>query len=180
MTVPRMLTLVMVALLVMGLGVSASADWTKTSYLTGNLVTGTQGLKCDALVTVLGNVYTYSYTLTFSAGVAPIHTYKVYNPQTSGFFGGTNTDGFTNPANGTAAQIQWLNGTMAVGTSCVFTYQSYCAPQDIDVYTYAIDTGRSAYGRTLGMGAMIPEPSSLAALLFGAAGLLPLVTRRRK
>lgn len=160
--------------------VSASADWTKTSYLNGTLTTGyPQGLKCDALVTFLDGIYTYSYTLTYSGGLSPIHTYKVYNPNQSAFFSAINNDGFTNPADGTANQVSWINGTVQVGESFTFTYQSYYAPMEIDVYTVAIDTGKSATGKTLGMGAVIPEPSSMAALLFGAVALVPFARRRK-
>jgi len=183
MTVPRKLTLVMVALLMLALCVSASAGVvrTKTSYLTGNMVIGTKGLKCDAVVSKgLDNVFTYEYTLTYTAGVASIHTYKVQNPNTRPYTNAANTDAFTNPPDGSATFVQWLSGAMPVGDVRTFSYKSIYAPMELDVYTIAADTGTSALGKTLGMSGTIPEPSSLAALLFGAVGLVPLVMRRRK
>lgn len=172
--------IIAIVVLLLVSGVSASADWTKTSYLNGTLTTGTpEGLRCDALVTVLDSVYTYSYTLTYTGGVAPIHTYYVLNPNASSFFGATNGDGFVNPLDSAIGQVKWINGAIAVGQTCTFTYKSLYAPMDIDVYTVAVDTGTSAMGRTLGMGAVIPEPSSFAVLLVGAAGLVPLMRRRK-
>lgn len=170
--------IVAVLVIMLASSISASADWTKTSYLTGTLATG-QNLQCDAVVSLLNGVYTYNYTLTFVAGASEIHTYKVYNTNYSGFFNAANGDGFTNPTSGNASQISWINGVLAPGHSCSFSYQSYYAPMEIDVYTYAVDTGKSATGKTIGMGALIPEPSSIVALFFGGVALVPFARRRK-
>lgn len=188
MTLSRILALFTVALLVLGLSVSASADVyaERTDYLTGLLVTGDSGLELHAVVTRgLDLVYTYEYTLTYTAGNAPINIFSVENPTPTQFNNAANVSGtgtaFNNPAfNASYGMIDWTGGELAVGGTRTFSYKSVYGPQIIGVYTWVGDHGDSAEGETLGMGAMIPEPSSLAALLFGAVGLVPLVIRRRK
>lgn len=183
MTLPRKLALVTVALL-MGLCVSASA-MVSHSHLVGDLVTTEDGLICNAVVSQVGNVYTYDYTLIYTAGIGPIHIFDVENPNAGAFFDAVNQpvgkpDEFTDPADGNAGWVDWIDGEIRVGDTRTFSYKSYYAPMEIEVWTYVINGGTSAVGTTLGMRDMIPEPSSLAALLFGAAGLLPLVIKRRK
>jgi len=188
MSLSRNFVLAATALLVFGLSVSASAYVCDHSegYLEGNLATGT-GLACNAVVDFTGGIYTYTYTLIYSAGMinpvsglAPqIHLFDVDNPNGCRFFGAA-ADGFTPLATEGNGTVDWINGTINVGETRTFSYQSYSAPMEIYVYTYVENGGTYAEGETLGMGSMIPEPSSLAAILLGAAGMLPLAIRRRK
>lgn len=184
------LVLVLVVLLTLGLGLSASAVQVAHSedYLWGELVTSETGLACNSVVDLENGIYTYNYTLIYTAGVGGIHIFDVENPNkvafdtTSNVPVGTAPAGtaFTNPNPGTTDWIEWLGGELNVGETRKFSYTSTRAPMEISVWTYVVDGGTSAVGTTLGMGAMVPEPSSFAALLFGAAGLLPLVIKKRK
>ncbi len=168
------------ALLVLVLAASASAVQVAydESYLVGDLA-GDNGLACHALVDLTDGIYTYTYTLIYTAGVGGIHVFDVENPNGTWYFDATGT-GFTAPADGNSLWLEWLGGEMNVGETRTFSYKSYAAPMEIEVWTYVIDGGTSAVGTTLGMGAYIPEPSSLIAFAFGAAGLVPIVIRRRK
>lgn len=179
MTLPRIFAAA--ALLVLALSVSASAVQVAHSntYLEGDLATGT-GLACDAVVDLTGGIYTYTYTLTYNAGVGGIHIFDVENPNGVNFFDAAGSAGFSGPNNGNATWIEWLGGELMPGNSATFSYKSYAAPMEIEVWTYVINGGTSAVGTTLGMGAALPEPSSLIALAFGATGFLPLAIRRRK
>jgi hypothetical protein len=193
MTLPRKVALAAAALLVLALGVSASAGIVahNEGYLTGDLATGT-GLACNAVVDLTGSVYTYTYTLIYTAGVIDpgtgiaggIHVFDVQNPNGVAFLSASNASGngthFTDPTAGAPDWLEWVSGEINVGQTRTFSYTSNYAPMEIEVWTYVIDGGTSADGRTLGMGDAIPEPSSLAAFLFGAAGLIPMVIRRRK
>lgn len=188
MTLPRKIVLAGAAILMLALCVSASADIvvaTSTDHMTG---TGTiRDITCDSVVTrALNNVYTYTYSLSYTNGTSAVHTYRIQNPNGVAFHGaynlpvGTGSVAFTNPPDATG-WINWTLGTMVVGGTATFSYQSMYAPMlDIKGWEIAIDGGGSATGKTLVMGDTLPEPSSLAAFLFGAAGLVPMVIRRRK
>ncbi|MEN6358074.1 MAG: PEP-CTERM sorting domain-containing protein [Armatimonadota bacterium] len=172
----------LVMLLMLCVCASAGIVDQKTSTLKGS--GNVQQLICDAVVTLDGGIYTYTYTLTYDIGPATVHIYKVQNPNYASYYNASNTPNdagiFTNPANGNSNWIGWQNGALDVGGSRVFSYQSSRAPMDIDVYCYAVDGGSAAIGKTLGMGETIPEPSSLLVLAFGAVGTGSLIIRRRK
>lgn len=190
MTLSHKLTLVTVALLILGLGVSASAY---TSYITGEDSVGS--ITCNATVSHgLDGIYTYSYELTYTTGTNDVHIFSVEDPSASEFFLAANVPAdvppvanhFLDPTYDVENPwVTWINGNLKAPVGGVvdtrtFSYQSYYAPAEIDVFTYVMNGGDFAFGTTLGMGALIPEPSSFAALLFGAVGLVPLVIRRRK
>lgn len=188
MTLPRVFALVAAVVLVLGLGVSASAVQVAHSegYLAGTLAEGT-GLACNAVVDLTEGVYTYTYTLIYNQGIkdplsgnAPyIHLFDVENPNGKSFFGAAG-QGFTAPADGNDLAVEWFNGEIREGETRTFSYKSLCAPMEIEVFTWVVDDGTYATGTTLGMGSMIPEPSSLLALVLGTAGLVPFAIRRRK
>ena len=132
--------------------------------------------------------------MIYLIGVSDVHIFGLENPNASEFFGAANVPDpdagkhFTDPTYSVllpSANVEWIDGNLkapvlGVIDTRTFSYKSYFAPMVIPVYAYVIDGGDSAEGETLGMGATVPEPSSLAALLFGAVGLVPLVMRRRK
>jgi len=193
MSLHRKVLLAAAALLMLALCVSASAVQVAhdEGYLTGDLATGT-GLACNAVVDLEGGIYTYTYTLIFNQGlvnpltglVGAIHIFDIQNINGSEFLSATNTLGtgthFTNPTPGSPDWLEWVSGEIKVGQTRTFSYTSTYAPMEITVWTYVINGGTSADGKTLGMSDTIPEPSSLAAFLFGVAGLVPMVIRRRK
>lgn len=174
--------LALVLLLALCVCASAGIVAQKTSTLTGS--GNVKQLTCDAVVSLDAGVYTYSYTLTYDLGPDAVHIYKVQNPNYSAYFDADNTpydaSKFDNPADGNSGWVAWLNGELIEGESRAFSYQSFYAPMEIDVYCYAVDGGSAAIGKTLGMGDMIPEPSSLMALVFGIVGTGSLIIRRRK
>lgn len=185
MALPRQLALAATTLLLVALCVSASAEVVahKKTYITGDTTIGS--ITCDAVVDrALDGTYKYDYQLTYTTGTSAVHTFEIQNPNWAGFFGSSNTPTevgkFDNPADGNANWLVWINGELPVHGTRTFSYLSRYAPQDIVVWTFVIDGGGSASGQTIGMGDTIPEPSSLAALLLGGAGLIPLIIRRRK
>lgn len=174
--------LALVLLLALCVCASASIVDQKKSTLTG---TGNvKQLTCNAVVTLDSGVYTYSYALTYDIGPDIVHIFKVQNPNCAAYFNASNVPvdagTFDNPADSNSNWIPWYNGQFAVGETRTFSYKSYYAPMEIDVYCYAVDGGTAAIGKTLGMRDVIPEPSSLAALVFGIAGTGSLLIKRRK
>lgn len=167
---------------------SASADIAivqRSTTLTG--AGAVKNIACNAAVTRASDgIFTYAYELIYNTGTSPVHTYKVQNPGHINFFGAENqpvgklNGEFDNPTWALAdTWVTWLNGVINPGQTRTFSYKSIYAPQEIEVWTYAVDGGSTAVGKTLGMGNTIPEPSSLLALVFGVAGLLPIVRRRK-
>lgn len=186
MTLSRMTLLV--AVLMLAICVPASAQVIvaqETTHITG--LGGISDIQCDATVTKgLDGIYTYEYLLTYLSGIATVKTHRVQNPNFSEFFDAANTPlgepaEFDNIAGtSTALWASWTNGWLQPGQTRTFSYKSAYKPQDILVWEIVIDGGSSATGHTIGMGDVIPEPASMAALLMGFAGLVPLVIRRRK
>lgn len=182
MTPSHKLILVIVVLLTLGLSISASAVQVaqKTTYFTGTLASG-QGLACNAVVDYANGFYTYSYTLNYTAGVGTIHTLDIDNPNEAAFTYVSAGNGFA-PVLDYYPYPSWDSGNIAVHNSCTFVLKSMYAPMPDDMLVLAsvVDGGNGAEGWTLGMSNAVPEPSCLVAVLFGAAGLVPVVIRRRK
>lgn len=186
MSLPRK-TALLAVLLVLALCISASASvvasWTSHLIGTGDI----NDITCNATVTKgVDSVYTYAYELVYTTGSAAVHTYKIQNPNAASFYNATNTSSdtaghFTDPAAGSDGWVYWTGGFINVGDTRTFSYQSVYAPMtDIQAWGVVIDGGTAATGKTLAMGASTPEPSSLAALLLGAVGLVPVMIKRRK
>ena len=51
---------------------------------------------------------------------------------------------------------------------------------DVKGFAIVIDGGSYAEGLTLVMGDVVPEPASLLVVLFGSAGVVPMILKRRK
>ncbi len=180
-------TALLAVLLMLALCVSASANvvasWTEHLIGTGDI----NDITCNAAVDKgIDNVYTYTYELIYNTGKAAVHTYSIENPNIGSFFDAANTSSapaghFTDPVAGAPGWITWTGGSINVGETRTFSYKSTYAPMtDVHGRQYVIDGGTAAIGNTIVMGSTIPEPSSMLAVLFGAAGLLPFMIRRRK
>ncbi|MCL5103707.1 MAG: PEP-CTERM sorting domain-containing protein [Armatimonadetes bacterium] len=170
--------------------VPASADFVRdmNSTLTG--IGDVGSLSVYSLVTrdLVGAqyVFTYDYAVTYDTGGADVHIYGVANPNDSSYFDAQNVGvggaHFDDPVyiGGSYANVEWSGGILPIGGLRHFSYKSLFAPQDIDVYAYAVDGGAAAEGTAIGMGNTIPEPGTVVALAFGLLGLAPKVIRRRK
>jgi len=135
------------------------------------------------VVTLDASIYTYTYTLTYTQGTQAIHIYGVDNPNNVLFSAPATNSGFVLPVYAPYSLIQWGDDTgpsIAEGETKWFSYQSSNAPQDIKVYAYVVDGGSYAEGEVPGMGALIPEPGSFAALAIGLLGVSQRLWRRRK
>jgi hypothetical protein len=172
-------------LVVLATCVPAGADFVrdKTTNLMGYDNVGQ--LTVYSLVTKDAGVYTYSYSVTYDVGTADVHIFGLENPNDAAYSDAANSMTFDNPiySAGYYANIEWAGDAMrvlSVGQTAQFSYKSLYAPQDIDVYCYAIDGGAAADGGAIGMGDVIPEPASMLVLIAGVAGMLPKVIRRGK
>ena len=187
MLVSRKFIFGLAVLLVLAPCVPASAGRSLQSDLTG---TGdVTDVKCLATANQdpTSGIYTYTYQITYSTGAAlSMDIFGVQNTNFITSFDAANlpsesgTGVFTNPADGSEDHIEWDNGLLNLGSIRTFSYQSYCAPQDMTVYAYGIDGGSMAFGPTIGAGAEIPEPTGLTALVLGVVGLVPAAIRRRR
>jgi len=127
----------------------------------------------DSTATQNGSVWSYDYVLTYvstvEGGVA--HVFVVGNPNNCQYSNATSTGGFTNPSWPTPA-LEWLNGSLSVGNSATFHYESAYAPDIVPVNALVVNSGTYAVGYTLGMGTVVPEPGCLAGLgtLVGLSG----------
>lgn len=176
-------SLLMLAVLVSCVPAGADFVRDKTTNLLGYDNVGQ--LTVYSLVTRDAGVYTYSYTVTYDVGSADVHIFGLENPNDAAYSDAANDVAFDNPiySAGSYASIEW-NGdairVLGVGETAQFSYKSLYAPQDIDVYCYAIDGGAAAEGGAIGMGDVIPEPAGMLVLIVGAAGILPRMIRRGK
>jgi len=182
---PHVITAAIVA--AMALSIPASALTVDTT-LYGNVGGDVGNVDVHAVVTRTGNIYDYNYTISYYAvggKSAAIHSFSISNDGGTSYFGAANNAGFSNSVyseSNALAAIEWLgNGNaITVGQTKTFSYQSEYMPMDLLVYTCAADGGGYADGETVGMGAMIPEPSSILALALGLSGFAPFVIRRKK
>ncbi len=185
MVLSRVGLLALVALFLLSCGVFAdTVVATSTDTLTGH--NAIQTITCNATVTQgLDNIYTYTYELLYTSGTATVHTYKVENPNQATFFDAANVPGagstsFVDPDDGDSYWLQWGYGDLTPNSSCVFSYKSAYAPMvDVKGWQVVINGGSSAVGKTLVMGDTIPEPASIAVVLMGVAGMVPVALRRR-
>jgi hypothetical protein len=159
--------LVLVGLAVMG---SANAAWDMHSVLTGGLGT----LDLHSTVIFDGSIYTYTYVLTASDVVSPVHHFDVGNPNQLEFADAANTGAlyaFDNPVyESWLTSVLWSYGEIEPNYTAAFSYTSVYAPVEGDVS--ATDTGNRAEGKTYVM-STVPEPTTiggLGVLLLGMAG----------
>jgi hypothetical protein len=162
---------------VLALAVAASAE-TQPSTLSGPL--GTFDLLAE--VSQSGSLWTYTYTLTYVSGGPETETFSVGNPLTVAYSNALNTSDFTNPSYSPVwTEVKWTNGWMLVGDSVTFSFQSQNRPMfDMPVDCYAADGGKIAWGTTIGMSEIIPEPSSFAGLAIAVFGLAPKLLKKRR
>ncbi|MCX6344643.1 MAG: PEP-CTERM sorting domain-containing protein [Armatimonadetes bacterium] len=174
---PHVLTAAIIVAIALSVPASAlTLDTTLTGYL------GAGNVDVHAVVTKTANIYDYNYTISYVTG-ATLHLFGIANDSGVSYFDAANNGGFINPeynALDAYADIEWLGSAIEAGQSRTFSYQSEYAPMDITVYAYALNSAGYAEGDTLGMGAMIPEPSSILALALGLTGCAPFVIRRKK
>jgi len=165
------------ALATLLLCVSADA-YTRETTLTGTL--GTLRLIADA--SKVGSEWLYSYELYYQTGSVELYTFSVGNPMQVAYTNAENTDDFTNPGyNPIWEEVKWWDGWMEVGDTVTFSYKSYNMPNlDIDVDCYAQDGGKIAWGKTIGMSELIPEPSTFAGVAIAILGLAPTLLRKRR
>lgn len=176
-------------LIALALALSSSAGADVFQTLTGSQLTGGLGtFSLDATVyrDLVGSnyQYTYEYALTFvSYGTKEdlAEGFKVGNPSKAPIFGMTNTGDFHNFDSGVYDTISWLNGFMEKGDTITFSYKSFNRPFEnpLTVNCYASDGGLTATGQTIGMSAMVPEPSAFMGLAMGILGAFPLMRRRK-
>ncbi len=172
----------MLALIVLAFVITCGAAMAESTTHTLYGALGTFSLVCDTTFT--NGVWIYSYTLNFIQGEAEAASFSVGNPNLVYFWDAANTaspeNQFINPTYNPAFEsVRWYDGYMEEGDVVTFSYKSYNAPMDIPVYCYAKDGGRIATGYTRGMGEIIPEPSSFAAMGMALVGFIPLMRRRK-
>jgi hypothetical protein len=168
-----------VAALVVVLGLMAvgavSADWVMDSVLSGQLGT----IDVHALVTFDGSIYTYTYEVTATGVVNPVHLFDVGNPNQLTYTAATNTGAthvFVDPTyKPFLTSVAWSNGELKFGETATFAYESEWAPTE--VHTAVSGGGLSSDGLTLGM---VPEPTSVSLFGLCALGALGLIQRRRR
>jgi hypothetical protein len=135
-------------------------------------------LDMHTVVTFDGTLYTYTYELTASSVVNPVHLVDVGNPIKLKYTDSSNSFAshvFYNPTyKPFLTSVSWSNGELKFGETATFTYQSIWAPTE--VHTSVSGGGLSSDGVTLGM---VPEPASYLSLL-GALAPLVLLRRRTK
>jgi hypothetical protein len=159
------------------LGAAAvSADWvvdSMDSVLGGPL--GSLDLHC--VVTTDGSLFTYTYDLTATAVVNPVHLFDVGNPYRLVFGSATNagaSHSFKDPTyKDYLTSVAWANGQLKFGETGTFVYLT--AYQPMEVHTSVSGGGISSDGITLGM---VPEPGSLS--LVGLCFLAGLGYIRRR
>ncbi len=160
----------------------ASEVRNQTDILSG-LNNDVKEVSVHTVVTLGVSIFTYTYTLTYTQGTAAIHIYSVDNPNNVLFSAPATNSGFVLPVYAPYSMIQWGDNSgpfISQGETKWFSYESNHAPQDINVYAYAMDGGAYAEGSVPGMGATIPEPGSFAALAIGLLGVSQRLWRRRK
>jgi hypothetical protein len=152
----------------------AYADWVAemNSVLSGGL----GNLDLHTLVTVdkMTGTYTYTYDLTATDVIAPVHHFDVGNPNQLAFFNAQNTGAdkpFEDPVyQNWLTSVLWSYGEIVPTGTATFSYQSYYGP--MVGWATALDLGTRAIGETYVM--MVPEPASagsMALLLLGLAGV---------
>jgi hypothetical protein len=153
---------------------AVSADWLMDSVLEGEL--GSLDLHC--VVSLDSGVYTYTYELTATAVVNPVHLFDVGNPNQLVFTDAVNwgtSHSFTDPTyKDFLTSVAWTNGELKFGETGTFVYETVYAP--MEVFTSVSGGGISSDGVTLGM--MIPEPGMLSLVGLCALGALGLIRRR--
>jgi hypothetical protein len=168
----KVTALVVFATCFMAVG-AVSADWVLGSVLEGEL--GSLDLGC--VVTLDSGVYTYTYELTATAVVNPVHLFDVGNPKRLEFTDATNVGGshsFQNPVFlDYLTSVAWANGELKFGETGTFVYKSVWGPRE--VFTSVSGGGISSDGVTLGM---VPEPGMLSLVGLCALGALGLIRRR--
>ena len=180
-------TLSLLLVLVFALSVGAGAELFRSlldSELSGAL--GTFSLDSTVYRDLVGSnyEYTYEYALTFvsyGAGEDLAEGFRLGNPSKVPIFNMSNTGDFGNFADGVYDPISWSNGFMEEGDTVVFSFKSLYRPFEdpITVNCFVVDGAKTATGQTLGMAAMIPEPSAFATLGLGILGMVPMLRRRK-
>jgi hypothetical protein len=164
------------------------ATWAGPSNpYSSTLVSALGGYSDDlvATVTEFGGVYHYEYELAFSdsylvnadQGIkAPLTTFSVGNLLDLEFVNAGNDGGLLNPVHGVTSlnSVLWKNGTVPVGTTVKFWFDSPHPYQEVGV---TMQGGRVASGTTLGM---VPEPTTMATVMLGIAGFGGTLLRRHR
>lgn len=183
----RVIILVAVMIL-LAAGVVASADVVVAESIDTLTGDGTVGsIECKATVTRgADNIYTYLYELTYTTGTSAVHTFSLGNPNCVDFYDANNifvigAKTFQDPEDGSDRFLEWTQGEVRPNDQHQFSYKSAYAPMlDVKGSASVIDGGCYAEGSTLVMGDVIPEPASLLVVLFGSAGVVPMILKRRK
>ena len=149
---------------------AAYADWVMDSVLQGDL--GSLDLHTAVTFDSITGIYTYTYELTATNVIAPVHHFDVGNPNQLKFFDAQNV-GATQPFDDPVYQswltsVLWSYGEIKPGGSATFSYQSYY-PAEVGSVS-AMDFGTRAIGETY---VMVPEPitaGGFGLLLLGLVG----------
>lgn len=176
------------AMILLAAGVVASADVVVAESIDTLTGDGTVGsIECKATVTRgVDNIYTYLYELTYTTGTSAVHTFSLENPNRANFYDANNIPVigvkiFQDPGDGSDDFLGWTHGEIRPNDQHQFSYKSAYAPMlDVKGFASVIDGGCCAEGWTLVMGDVIPEPASLLVVLFGSAGVVPMILKRRK
>lgn len=180
-------TVCLLLVMMVALSISASAEVYQTrpdSVITGNL--GTFSLDATVYRDLVDSryVYTYEYALTYDTYGAEeflAEGFQIGNLSKAAIFDVSNTGDFTDFADGVYDPIVWLGNYIDEGQTVTFSFKSFNRPFEnpISVNCNVLDGGTTAIGETIGMAAMIPEPSAFAAVGLGILGVLPMIKRRK-
>lgn len=140
-------------------------DWPYTNQLKAEVTTNTNG------------TYHYLYTLNYlqTSFDEPLTDFSIGNPDNLAYSNPGCTYAFTMNTS-THDSIYWYvdYGAATVGHTVKFWFDS---PYSYCLRDITIGSGLPSNGYTLGL--VAPEPAGVFAALFGMAGLLPLVRRKR-